>query len=186
MVLTGQQILLVSASPRRKRLLEAACLDVRVEVPDLDEVWPGGSPEHGAAALARQKLDAVKCGRRLALAADTIVVIGVDRLGKPADRDAAEDMLARLSGRTHKVVTGFCVRKGSTIQESAVATEVSFRKISAEEINRYIDSGEAFDKTGAYAIQGGAAAFVDQIVGSYTNVVGLPVKEVLAALEAVA
>jgi septum formation protein len=178
------RILLASASPRRRELLEAACFAVDVRPPDIDETWPGGSAAGGAIALARRKLDALGDEDGLRLAADTIVLLGERRLGKPTDAGHASAMLADLAGRRHEVVTGFCVARGSETRERAVTTEVWFRPLCAAEIERYVASGDPFDKAGAYAIQGAAGAFVDRVAGSYTNVVGLPLAEVLDAVEA--
>jgi septum formation protein len=140
----------------------------------------------GARALARRKADAVQVDAdELVVAADTCVVLDGGLLEKPRDADDARRMLRALAGRTHEVITGFCVRRGGKHREGAVHTRVGFRSLSHEEIERYLDSGEPFDKAGAYGIQGAGGALVDKIDGSYTNVVGLPLSEVLAAIEAV-
>ncbi len=177
-------LLLASGSPRRKRLLEAACFAVEVRISNADETWPGGSSAEGTVAIAERKLAAVGEPSKLALAADTVVVVDEERLGKPSDADAARAMLRRLSGRQHHVVTGFVAARGNRRHTEAVATRVWFRHLSGAEISQYVATGEPFDKAGAYAIQGIAGAFIHRIEGSYTNVVGLPVPEVLAALEA--
>ena len=110
------------------------------------------------------------------LAADTVVTIDGLILGKPADAADARRMLALLSGRTHQVMTAVVlIPPGGAMQELVESTDVTFRPISAAEIDAYVASGEPFDKAGAYAIQGGAGAFVVQVRGSYSNVVGLPV-----------
>lgn len=155
-------------------------------MPDIDESWPGGDigVEAGAIELARRKLEAVGDRDAVTVAADTVVVIDDDRLGKPADDAEAEAMLSRLAGRSHRVVTGFCVR-GSAWREAAVSTEVRFRPLTRAEIDRYVASGEPRDKAGAYGIQGSGGALVDHVRGSYTNVVGLPLAEVIAAVEEV-
>jgi septum formation protein len=182
-----RRVVLASASPRRKALLEAACLEVVVRPSGVEEVWPGGGPAAGARALARRKADAVPVkDDDIVVAADTCVVLDGVLLEKPADRADARRMLAALAGRTHEVVTGYCVRKDGRHREGAVHTKVSFRALSQGEIERYVDSGEPFDKAGGYGIQGAGGALVDHVDGSYTNVVGLPLAEVLAAIEAVA
>ncbi len=178
-----RRVVLCSGSPRRKALLEAACFEVSVVVPGVDETWPGGTPQEGALALAERKLAAVPPQKEPMIAADTIVVLGDQRLEKPADAADAQRMLATLSGRRHQVVTGFCVQRGNLRRSGAATTNVTFRRLSREEIERYVASGEPFDKAGAYAIQGEGGGFVDRVDGSYTNVVGLPLPEVLAALE---
>ncbi len=137
-------------------------------------------------ALAERKLSRVAPRKEPIIAADTVVVLGDERLEKPKDNSDAVRMLQILSGRRHQVTTGFCVQRGSLRRTGAVTTEVTFRRLSLEEIKKYVDSGDPLDKAGAYAIQGGGGAFVDTIVGSYTNVVGLPLPEVLAALELLA
>jgi septum formation protein len=136
--------------------------------------------------LALQKAAEVagKHGHRWVLAADTIVVIGGSILGKPKDSPEARDMLERLSGREHRVITGYCILQASSgmKREGMAVTRVRFKKLSQEEIQWYLETGEPFDKAGAYAIQGKAAFMVKEILGSYTNVVGLPLCEVVEAL----
>jgi len=176
---------LASASPRRKELLESAALVVEVRAPYADESWPGGSLLAGVKEIARRKMAAVGSFAGVGIAADTVVVLGKNLLGKPADRQDAARMLRALSGREHKVVTGFCVRRGRTERLGAATTRVTFRRLSQQEIARYVATDEPLDKAGAYAIQGLAGAFVDRVVGSYTNIIGLPLAEVLRAMEAV-
>ena len=140
-------------------------------------------PPEYARALAEGKAAAV--ARRYpddwVIGADTVVVIGKQILGKPGSRAEARSMLSKLSGQTHKVYTGWCIRhrlRGHHFSES-VKTDVRFKKLTAAEIDWYIHSGEPFDKAGAYAIQGLGTFLVKSICGSYTNVVGLPVCEVI-------
>ena len=159
----------------------ALAFDVRPA--HLEERWPAQlDVRSGVLALAQQKLDAV--AGDCVLAADTIVVLGDTPLGKPQDDADAARMLTNLSRRSHHVLTGFCIRVGDAVHSEVVSTTVSFRELSASEIDAYVASGEPHDKAGAYAIQGRGGAFVDRIEGSYTNVVGLPLREVLEALEA--
>ena len=122
---------------------------------------------------------------RWILAADTVVVIENEMLGKPHEPQEAQRMLQRLSGKEHLVATGFCLLNRSipNLREREVTTRVKFKVLSPEEIHWYIQTGEPFDKAGGYAIQGRAAFMVQEIHGSYTNVVGLPLCEVLEALE---
>lgn len=179
----SRSILLASASPRRRWLLQAACFDVTVVASNADETWPGGDIDAGTIDLARRKLQSADVGSELAVAADTVVVLDDQPMGKPLDAADAERMLERLAGRKHRVVTGYCLSRGESWREGAVSTTVVFRSLSADEIKRYIETGEPLDKAGAYAIQGSGGALVDRIEGSYTNVVGLPLAQVCAAVE---
>jgi septum formation protein len=172
---------LASQSPRRRALLEAACFDVTVVVSGADETWPGGQPSAATVLLARRKLDAVP-GVVPCLAADTIVWTHAGPLGKPADHADAKRMLRSLSGMPHRVTTGFAVRGAKGDLARAVTTEVCFRALSETEIERYVATGEPLDKAGGYAIQGLGGALVDWVRGSYTNIIGLPLPAVLAAL----
>jgi septum formation protein len=180
-------LILASASPRRAALLEEAGQRFLTLPSQLEETRrPGEPPAELAARLAREKALEV-AGRargRWVLGADTIVVIDDEPLGKPRDdRDAAR-MLRLLSGRGHRVLTAFALVDPASrvIVERTVESEVVFRDIGLEEIDAYVVGGEPLDKAGAYAIQGGASAFVSQLRGSRTNVVGLPMDEVEIAL----
>jgi septum formation protein len=190
------QIVLASASPRRQDLLKAAGLQFEVLVPNIhEERQPGESPEayvhrnsrlkNIAVASIVQQSSAYKSP--LIISADTIVVLGNDVLEKPVDVSDAERMLARLSAKTHYVITGVCISRAGDLASNAfstnVRTEVEFKKLSEAEIIRYVATGEPMDKAGAYAAQGVASYLIRRIVGSYTNVIGLPVAEVLDALE---
>ena len=121
---------------------------------------------------------------RPVVAADTVVVVDGQVLGKPIDEHDAARMLGLLSGRAHEVMTAVAVRYGETLDDRISVTRVTMRSITAAEISRYCATGEPLDKAGAYAIQGRAAAFVQSIEGSYTGVVGLPLLETLALLDA--
>ena len=175
-----RRIRLASASPRRRQLLEDACFVVDVAPVAVDESWPGGPPARAVLDIARRKLDRAAPASIPVLAADTVVLLGDQPLGKPASPAEAEAMLARLAGRTHTVITGFCLRCEGGVSEQAVATLVTFRSLSADQIRRYVATGEPMDKAGAYGIQGRGGALVDHVDGSYTNVVGLPLAEVIA------
>jgi septum formation protein len=181
------RLILASKSPRRRYLLEKAGLDFKVIPSELDEgsIFLS-SPESYVISLAEAKARDVS-GRysdSWVIGADTIVFVENTILGKPASRDDARAMLRRLSGKTHRVHTGYCICHGATdhLYSECVTTEVLFKKLSEKEIDWYIDSGEPFDKAGAYAIQGIGTFLVRRINGSYTNVVGLPVCEVLEYL----
>ena len=177
-------ILLASASPRRRELLAQLGVDFEVCVPEVDETrLPDEPPVHFVQRLAQKKACAVSAQEnQLVLAADTVVVLDEQILGKPSSAEEAEAMLASLSGKTHQVMTGVCLRGRGFEKLFCVTTEVVFRPLAPEEIRRYVQTGEPMDKAGAYAIQGGAAGMVREIHGSYTNVVGLPLCEVYSAL----
>ena len=180
-------VVLASGSPRRRDLLERVGFEVVVRPPDVDETRaPNESPVAYATRLAAAKVAAVAAPPTVAaVAADTIVHRGSTVWGKPADRADAMRILEALSGASHEVTTAFAVRRGEVLQVQAVTTRVRFRTLLAKEIAAYVATGEADDKAGAYGIQGTAGAFVADVQGSWTNVMGLPVEEVLAALDAV-
>ena len=178
-----KNIVLASASPRRLALLQAACFDVEVRPAHADETWPAGSIEEGAITVARRKLEHLAAAGTT-LAADTVVVADGHVLGKPADAAEARRILRRLSGVEHQVITGFVLRRGTAEHAEAVVTRVWFRALSDAEIDRYVATGESLDKAGAYGIQGEGCSLVERIEGSYTNVVGLPLAEVLRAIAA--
>lgn len=180
-------LILASKSPRRRTLLEQAGLNFAVIPSQVDESRMAMSqPENYVRALAVAKAGEVsdRYPDHWVLGADTIVVIDGAVLGKPASEAEAGRMLSRLSGKTHRVLTGYCIcRKASGRSFSeAVATEVRFKTLSRAEIDWYIRTREPFDKAGAYAIQGIGTFLVKSISGSYTNVVGLPVCEVIEYL----
>ena len=128
--------------------------------------------------LAESKARSVESGKfRMVLGADTVVALGDEIFAKPIDRDDALDMLSRLSGRTHTVLTGIALCSGAKMQTALSATDVQFREIGPDEALAYWQSGEPCDKAGAYAIQGRGGVFVEEISGSYSGVVGLPVFE---------
>lgn len=180
-------IILASASPRRAELLESAGIRFVVVPGHIDETpLPGEQPVDHVVRLAREKAAEVarREESRFFVAADTIVLCDGEIMGKPRDNGDARRMLAKLSGRVHQVITGFAVLDATTNRTiiRAVSTEVTFKPLSDVEIDAYVATGCPLDKAGAYAIQGGAAYMVERIAGSYTNVVGLPLCEVVAAL----
>lgn len=184
---SGAQILLGSGSPRRRELLESAGFEVTVCPSGANEDWPDGLDQiHAVKELAQRKMCALGGHRSdlLAITADTVVFLDDLPLNKPVDAADAERMLNAMSNRSHDVVTAFCVRysSGKTMVD-AVSTRVTFRRLSGAEIQRYVATEEPFDKAGAYAIQGRGGSLVDSIAGSYTNVVGLPLAQVISALE---
>ena len=149
--------------------------------PDVDE-HVDAEPRQAVAILARRKALAAAEGLRdgVVLAADTLVAVDGEALGKPGDEAEARAMLMRLSGREHEVFTGVCLMDAATgrIEVHVERTGVVFRVLDIGEIDRYVATGEPMDKAGAYGIQGGAAAFVESYSGSYENVMGLPVNSV--------
>jgi septum formation protein len=182
-----EAIILASHSPRRREFLKSLGIRFEVMGADIDEsVLPDEPVTDHVARLARNKAVAVARTRTDAfvLGADTLVAVGDTVLGKPVDENDARRMLGLLSGKAHRVLTGWClVRPKGAGEISGVAeTTVIMRQLSPPEIEAYVATGEPLDKAGAYAVQGFAAAFVRRIEGSYTNVVGLPVAEVVDAL----
>lgn len=180
-------IVLASASPRRSELLESAGIQFTVAPADInEEPFPDEEPVDHVLRLAEGKARAAAefTPGRFFLGADTIVLCDGEIMGKPKDPADADRMLRKLSGVAHEVVTGFAIfdreRKGAVCE--AIRTKVYFKQLRDEEIADYIATGCPFDKAGAYAIQGGAAHMVQKIEGSYTNVVGLPLCEVVEAL----
>ena len=173
-------IILASASPRRRELLERIGItDFTVAAPNVDEsVEPGLSPADMVETLSLRKARAAAENfgpDDLIIAADTVVALDADVLGKPQDEDDAFSMLSALSGREHRVYTGVTVLQGDKIVTEHEETAVTFRELYPEEIRGYIAAGEPLDKAGAYGIQGVGALLVSGIRGDYSNVMGLPV-----------
>ncbi|MEP6800956.1 MAG: Maf family protein [Acidobacteriota bacterium] len=181
-------LVLASSSPRRARILAEMGIPFVVDAPSVDETLLSGElADCAAGRLARTK--AAEIARRRpessVLAADTLVLLEGEILGKPRNDADAARMLARLSGRIHRVVTGVCLRKGDGEERSEVAwSSVSFAPLSTEEISWYVATGEPGDKAGAYGIQGLGSRFVVGIEGSYTNVMGLPAAVVYRLMRA--
>jgi len=180
-------IILASTSPRRRYLLEQAGLSFFVVPSGIDEATvPISSPESYVRILSELKADNVseRYPEKWVIGADTIVLKNGAILGKPASMDEARTMLKQLSGQTHQVLTGYaihCKAKNRKFSET-IKTDVLFKHLTDEEIEWYIHTKEPFDKAGAYAIQGLGTFLVKSIRGSYTNVVGLPVCEVIEFL----
>ena len=180
--------ILASASPRRQEMLRSVGLKFKTIPGHVNEDYiKGESPQQHVRRLAQEKtqLIARKYPRTWVLGADTIVVIDGLILGKPKNKTQAKEMLKKLSGRKHKVFTGFTVMQvASKISHSdVVQSAVKFKKISAAELDWYIACAEPYDKAGGYAVQGKGAYFIKSIRGSYTNVIGLPLCEVLETLK---
>jgi septum formation protein len=189
--MSDPDVILASASPRRRELLERLGLVLRIEAADVDEApHADEAPRAYTARVAADKCETVwaRLGGDLpqvpVLAADTTVVAQGAIFGKPADEAEAAAMLERLAGRRHEVITAYRIRRGEQTTERVVSTAVSFRLIAPEEIQAYVASGEWRGKAGGYAIQGIAAVFATELRGSLTNVIGLPLAEVLADLRA--
>jgi septum formation protein len=181
------RLILASKSPRRSDLLEQAGLTFSVIPSDFDESTVAMSdPDSYVIALAESKAIDIseKHPASWVIGADTIVLIDRNILGKPGSKEEARDMLQRLSGKTHQVLTGYCIccKKKNRFFSETIKTDVRFKKLSDAEIEWYIQTEEPFDKAGAYAIQGLGTFLVKSINGSYTNVVGLPVCEVIELL----
>jgi len=174
-------LVLASASPRRRQLLEMLGIQVEVRPSKVPEVRrPGEAPRDYALRLATEKAQAVP--GELVLAADTIVVLGNELLEKPADEDEAVRMLMRLQGRTHQVITAVALRSEITVFEAVDVTEVTFRPAREAMLRAYVRTGEPMDKAGAYGIQGYGAALVEGIDGDFFGVMGLPIRLVLDLL----
>lgn len=184
------KLILASASPRRAEMLRLMGIDFAVVPSRIDETFQRGeSPREHVLRLAEAKaLDVARCHPDdWVLGADTIVVIAGEVLGKPHSPAEANEMLDKLSGQEHEVFTGFgIVRQETGIRlREVVESSVLFRQIAKDERDWYTGSEEPYDKAGAYAVQGMGACFIREIRGSYTNVVGLPLCEVVDALKRV-
>ena len=191
-----KNIILASASPRRREILKNLGLSFEVLAAEVDESSDERDPERLSELLAARKGDAVLDRLRaegrdlsdlLIIASDTVVTVTPENadtvceiLGKPRDDGDAKRMLSLLSGKSHRVVSGIYLWYRGTRAVSHDATEVVFDRLSPEEIDRYLASGEPFGKAGAYAIQGRASSFISGIRGDYFNVVGLPVHKMCA------
>lgn len=189
------KIILASASPRRRELLNSLGLEPLVKVSNVvEERQPDESVAayiernaHLKAKAVAQDLEPLGDEVAVIVSADTIVEVDGALREKPRDYAHAQEMLAELSGRTHVVRTCFCLldlRDPERFVTQTVATEVTFKQLSREEILRYCDTGEPFDKAGGYGVQARGAYLVDRIAGSYTNVVGLPLCQLVEALRA--
>ncbi len=181
-------IILASASPRRKELLERIGLRFEIEPSNYEEDIHSGAEPHELAqkiSLKKAEIVAVKHKNTIVIAADTFIVFNGQILGKPRTEDEARKMLETLNGKSHSVITGFSIidtGKNKTLSR-AVETRIYIRKLTSAEINAYVRSKEPLDKAGAYAIQGLGAAIVERIEGDYFNVVGLPLSALAGSLK---
>lgn len=182
--------ILASASPRRRELLKSLELEFAVIPSGVDEEYiPGESVKEHVLRLSREKALAVADENPQAwvLGADTVVIIDGEVLGKPDSKHEAREMLMLLSGREHRVITGFSIvrKSGNVVKSDLVESSVFFKEISEDEREWYIDTKEPYDKAGGYAVQGRAGFFIREIRGSHTNVIGLPLCEVVTVLKEV-
>ena len=170
-------IILASGSPRRHELLKKLCSNFQIQVSDAPEVQSDLEPKNLAIENAKLKASSIaaKNPNAVVIGADTIVVLDGEIFGKPDGVKGAEQMLAQLAGRKHEVITGLAICAGGKIFTDYEVTEVYFGDMTAEEIRKYVATGEPLDKSGSYALQGGATKFIEKIYGDWSNVVGLPV-----------
>ena len=194
--MSPSMVYLASQSPRRSQLLDQLGVRHSLLLPALDEdaealetVLPREAPADYVQRVTRLKLDAAMRRRVLrglpdapVLCADTTVALGRSILGKPRDAEDAKRMLARLSGRSHRVLTAVALGQGARVVQVLSVSQVRFVPMSAAEIETYVASGEPIGKAGAYAVQGLAAAYIARISGSYSGIMGLPLHETAQAL----
>lgn len=185
--MSNLQVILASASPRRSSLLDLIGVPHLVRPADVEEVrGPGEEPIHYAERLARAKAAAVEASpASVVIAADTIVVLEGDVLEKPRDIADAQVMLARLSGRKHRVVTAVAVRFGGSLVSAVEMVDVWFRHLSDADVAAYVATGEPMDKAGSYGIQGFGATIVARVEGDYFAVMGLPLVRTVELLASV-
>ncbi len=185
--LEDYQLILASQSPRRHQMLKELGLDFKIQTKDVEEVYPDHlKGEEIPVYLAKLKAEAFVLDmneKELVITADTIVCVDDMVLGKPKDRDDAVNMLKTLSGRSHQVISGVCLKSKEKEATFSTTTHVHFKELSMEEINYYIDNYKPFDKVGAYGIQEWIGFVgIDGIEGSYFNVVGLPIQRLYQEL----
>ncbi len=185
--MNNKSLILASASKRRQDIFNLMGLDFKIEISQADEHIPPCSPEQFVMELARKKAKSVHEKHKgediCVVGADTIVSADGKIIGKPHDRLDAFRILRELSGRTHTVFTGVAVITDSEERVFYDSTVVTFEELSDEEINAYIETGEPFDKAGAYGVQGAACTFVKKVDGNFFNVIGLPAPKVYKALK---
>lgn len=182
----NEPLILASQSPRRKQLLELAEIHFEVIVQETDETFPNDlSIEEVPMYIAKQKATIIQkeYPLRRILAADTIVVLDHEIIGKPKDRDDAIQILGKLAGRTHRVITGVVLLEGDQERSFSDCTDVCFRELSQSQIEYYVDTYQPFDKAGAYAIQEWIGAIaIHSIHGCFYNVMGLPISKLIPIL----
>jgi len=183
-----KSIILASASPRRKKLLEKAGIRFKVVESGLEEHFdPKLKPHELAKKLSLEKAKAVYKNHKdsIIIAADTIVVCDEKTFGKPKDEEDAKEMLQLLSGKSHLIITGFTIMSGDLKRPiiKSEETKVYMKKITTKEIESYVKTGEPMGKAGGYAIQGLASVFIKKITGNYSNAVGLPIYSLVEELK---
>jgi septum formation protein len=177
-------VVLASQSPRRRQLLTLVGIEHEVRPANIDETYLQGElPSAHALRLAREKAIAIATPDAVTIGSDTIVVVDGDVLGKPADEAEAAEMLRRLSGRSHSVITAVAVSWRGQMVDGAEAVAVTFRPLTDDDIRAYIATGEPMDKAGAYGIQGYGATIVEGVDGDYFAVMGLPLNRLARLLE---
>lgn len=177
-------LILASASPRRKELLQQIGVHIDIRPVDIDEtVLAHESPKEYVLRLAREKAEACPEQELPVMGSDTCVVIDGEILGKPENEEAAIVMLSALSGRSHEVFSGVAIRQGERLDVRHVSTQVTFKALTQAQIKAYVATREPMDKAGSYGIQGMGAVLVDRIHGSFSNVVGLPLETVATMLD---
>jgi septum formation protein len=179
-------VILASQSPRRRELLSLVGIPHVVEPADIDEAYrPGEAPAPHAERLAREKAATVAIAEpdAVVIGSDTIVVVDGDVLGKPRDEDHAAEMLGRLAGRSHTVLTAVAVQWRGAVRSAVEEVEVTFHPLDAQRIRAYIATGEPMDKAGAYGIQGYGATIVARVDGDYFAVMGLPLQRLVRLLD---
>lgn len=187
--LNKYKIILASNSPRRKELLSGLGVDYEVKtLPDVDESYPDGlSGEEIAKHIARGKAEAYRSliqADELVITADTIVWLDGTVMGKPKDEEEAKDMLMRLSGKTHQVITGVCLTTATTQKTFATVTDVTFATLTDEEVDYYVTRYQPMDKAGSYGVQEWIGFVgVENLSGSYFNVMGLPIQRLYTELK---
>ncbi len=185
---TKYKLILGSRSPRRKELMKGSFLDFEIKVSDIDEVSEYESPIDIALDIATQKACAVydlmsEMDNIIVIGADTIVVLENEILGKPKDKKDARQMLRRLSGTHHQVITAVSIKSANKTVNFYAETQVTFHEIGEDLLEKYLDTGDSLDKAGSYGIQGEALGFIDKVNGSYSNVVGLPIDQLILELK---
>jgi septum formation protein len=182
--MTRPLVILASASPRRRELLNLIGIEHEVRPANIDETYLAGeAPREHAERLAREKAVAIEAPEAITIGSDTIVVVDGRVLGKPRDREHAAEMLRQLSGRSHVVMTGVAAKWRDKLVSGLEEVGVTFRPLRDDEIERYIDTGEPMDKAGAYGIQGFGATIVERVDGDYFAVMGLPLNRLARLLE---
>jgi septum formation protein len=182
--MTRPLVILASASPRRRELLNLIGIEHEVRPANIDETYLAGeAPREHAERLAREKAVAIEAPEAITIGSDTIVVVDGRVLGKPRDREHAAEMLRQLSGRSHVVMTGVAAKWRGKLVSGLEEVGVTFRPLRDDEIERYIDTGEPMDKAGAYGIQGFGATIVERVDGDYFAVMGLPLNRLARLLE---